>query len=258
MSDLWFPGADRSRPAPNDGGSLILDYPPRCVWHDTETNGIPSYSTGSFPQITIYKGTAYQHIAADRAARALRHPSGTIQTNRANCFQIECVGWVNQVAFHPIMREIAEWLEDVRGIPRKATSEWRPYPESYGANGVRFSDAKWRDFSGHCAHMHVPHNDHGDTGWPFPIELILGGDMLTVDDKTFLTGLRDGGVRMTATGDPDVIANKETNNIKNVLGRIDQLEAAIGSVVTVVPQIDYDLLADKVVERLHALSFRAE
>jgi hypothetical protein len=173
MGNLWFPGANLDHKAPVDGGS-ILGGKPKCLWHDTETVGLPSYSTNYWPNMTICRGVPYQHIPANRAARALRNEAGGVQTNRWNVFQIEVCGYANRVTYYPIMGEVAEWLHDVRGCPLTETLDWLSYPDSAGASHVRMSYAEWGDYSGHCAHMHAPENTHGDTGWPFPIAEILG------------------------------------------------------------------------------------
>lgn len=174
---LWFPGARLNQLAPVDGGS-ILGGRPKMLWHDTETLGFPSYSTGFFPHMTInpVTGETRQHIPANRAARALRNETGGVQTNRFNVFQIEVLGFANQVRFHPVMGEVARWARDQLGVPLREGVVWRPYPSSFGeGNGVRLSAAQWNDYAGHLGHQHVPENHHGDPGFPFPIDQILAG-----------------------------------------------------------------------------------
>jgi hypothetical protein len=200
MSNTWFPGADLSRKAPIDGGS-ILGGKPKCVWHDTETSAVPSYSTGYFPNMTIMADRAYQHIPADRAARALRNESGGVQTNRWNAFQIEIVGWVNKITFRSIYRDVAQWLKEARGCPLTCTVDWLSYDSSYGNSRVRLSGSEWLNYSGHLGHMHVPENAHGDPGWPFPIKEILSteDDMpLNDEDKKWILAQIDKYARYTA------------------------------------------------------------
>lgn len=175
---IWFPGANLSHKAPVDGGS-ILGGRPKCLWHDTETNGLPSYSTNYWPNMTICDGVAYQHIPANRAGRALRNEEGGVQTNRWNVFQIEVCGYANKVKFSQVMADVAEWLHQERGCPLIESVDWLPYDDSYGQTRVRMSYGEWDDYTGHLGHMHAPENDHGDPGWPFPIAQILeGGDEL--------------------------------------------------------------------------------
>lgn len=179
MSDLWFPEADLSRKASVDGGS-ILGGKAKCLWHDTETTGLPSYSTDYWPNMTICGSTPYQHIPADRAARALRNPVGGVQTNRWNVFQIEVCGYANKVEYVSVMRDVAQWLKEARGCPLTCTVDTLPYPESYGDTSVRLSGSAWNDYTGHLFHMNAPENDHGDPGSPFPIDLILSSEATDV------------------------------------------------------------------------------
>jgi len=214
MSSLWFPGANLTRKAPVDGGS-ILGGKPKCLWHDTETAGLPSYSTGYFPNMTICGGVPYQHIPANRASRALRNESGGVQTNRWNVFQIEICGYANKVAYHPVMTQVAQWLAEVRGCPLRSTVTWRSYPDSYGNSPVRLSASQWSSYSGHLGHQHVPENSHGDPGSPFPIDQILAGreeDMpLTDTEWDRLEKLVEDGCRRAVhaimTGNTGIWAN---------------------------------------------------
>jgi len=204
---LFFPGADLSHLAPIDGGS-ILGGKPKCLWHDTETTGLPPYSDGFFPNMTICKGKPFQHIPADRAARALKNPDGGVQTNRWNVFQIEICGSANNVVFVSVMQEVADWLQEVRGTPKTCTVQFRRFDASAGINnGVRLSSEEWRVYSGHLGHMHAPENDHGDPGSPFPIDLILGGDDMTKDE--FLDALESprgqAAMRRILINPPDAV-----------------------------------------------------
>lgn len=242
---LWFPGANLSRPARTDGGSYV-EAAPKALWHGTETSGVPSYSTGFWPQMTIHKNVAYQHIPANRAGRALQNRSGGVQTNRANVFQIEVVGFANRLPYYPIMRDVAKWLEEYRGVPRVTTVRWIAYdpdnrPSSYGLdNGVRLTGSQWLNYRGHCAHMHCPENNHGDTGWPFPIFKIFdnGDDELTPEERELLKEVH------AALTDPDSLRTNAPfqlvyngfvrgkhvpNNVSlNVLNRrVDTVEATL-------------------------------
>jgi hypothetical protein len=175
-SNLWFPGARLNQLAPIDGGS-ILGGKGMVLWHDTESSGFPSYSTGFFPHMTInpLTGEVRQHIPANRACRALRNESGGVQTNRWRVFQIECCGFANKVPFHPVMAEVAQWAKEHLGVPLECTVDWLPYDASFGDTRVRLSGAEWDSYAGHLGHMHAPENAHGDPGWPFPIGQIIAG-----------------------------------------------------------------------------------
>jgi hypothetical protein len=178
----WYPPANTSHKAGTDGGS-ILGGKPKCLWHDTETSSLPSYSSGSFPHFSLdpKSGQVWQHIPLDRAARALKNYDGGCQTNRWNVVQIEVIGWVNKVPFHQAMAELAQWLNSEHGVPLSCGVDLLAYDASYGSTSVRLSCSEWDGYSGHLFHMSAPENDHGDPGKPFPIDQILSGaeeDML--------------------------------------------------------------------------------
>jgi hypothetical protein len=236
--ELFFPGANLTHLAPSDGGS-ILGGKPKCLWHDTETTGLPSYSNGFFPNMTIFDGKPFQHIPANRAARALKNRSGGVQTNRWNVFQIEVVGFANKVAFVSVMRDVADWLHEVRGTPKTCTVEFKQFPASGGGgNGVRLSAEAWKVYSGHLGHMHAPENDHGDPGSPFPIDLILGrGDELSMADaEEIMKFLRDMKQDMMVFG--------TTSLEKTVEGFADRQREALSKL----NQVDQRL--DKIEQRL--------
>ena len=223
MSDLWFPGAALSHKAPVDGGS-ILGGKPKCLWHSTETNGLPSYSTDYWPNMTICGGVPYQHIPANRAGRALKNPAGGVETNRWNVFQIEVCGHANTIAFHPVMADVAQWLYEARGCPLTEDVDWLAYSASYGATRVRLSGAAWESYSGHLGHMHAPENDHGDPGWPFPIQQILsGGDWLSMATQAEV----EAAVRKVLNKESipgDAVGGSFGSKLKDVQGGVDRME----------------------------------
>jgi hypothetical protein len=176
---LWYPMATRAA-APNDGGSM-LGGPSRIVWHTTEGTSAAGAiaamrAADSWAHFTAtYEHghlEVYQHIPLDRAARALRHPAGTVDTNRMGtyCAQVEVVGFAAKAPGLPAsylaaLADFARNLESVTGTPRRCGVTFKAYPDSYGAsNGVRLSEAAWRAYSGHLGHQHVPGNLHGDPG----------------------------------------------------------------------------------------------
>lgn len=173
----YWPRADEHVQRANTDGGSMLGGAPKALWHTTETATWPSYSTGSFPHLTVAVGPgeqflARQHIPFTRAARALRNESGGVQTNRVTRCQVEMVTRADTVddhGLHPAMEdglaELAEWLEAEWGIPRVCTVEFLTYPESFGPhNGVRLEGAAWEQYTGWLGHMHAAENDHGDPG----------------------------------------------------------------------------------------------
>jgi hypothetical protein len=148
---------------------------PKMLWHDTETSGLPSYSSGSFPHFTVdpQSGHIWQHIPVNRAARALKNLDGGCQTNRWNVIQVEVIGYVNTVPYHSALGKLAAWAKAEHGVPATSTAKRLRYDASYGNTSVRFSCGQWDGYSGHLYHMSAPENDHGDPGDPFPMDQIL-------------------------------------------------------------------------------------
>ena len=175
------------------------DYPgaemkPNCgVIHTTEGTTLPGYAGGAeapnytaVPDFVEQRLKFYAHFPDERSSRALVNLAGGVETNTLNAIQIELVGtcapgtrdaWKRAGAkfiFWPdapdwALRDLAKFMVDMKrrhGIPLTgpADGQWKPYPESYGPGGQRFSFAKWRSFTGWCGHQHVPENVHGDPG----------------------------------------------------------------------------------------------
>lgn len=167
------------------------------VWHTTEGTSLPTYSQGAsapnftaVPDFETKKLKWYQHFDFDTSSRALRNLSGGVQTNTNNVVQVEIVGtcdptthkrWNTQHLYTPELpdwairdlAEFAKWAHQHHGVPLTSGLTFKPYPASYGNNGVRLAAHQWNSFRGHCGHQHVPENDHGDPG-AFPIAKILG------------------------------------------------------------------------------------
>lgn len=163
------------------------------VIHTTEGTSLPGYDGGAtapnftaLPDIPNRRLRWYQHFDFDVSSRALRNLSGGVETNTLNVVQVELVGtcdpkyrtgWGSKRAgvdylYWPdapdwALAELArfvKWAHDQHGIKLQSTVTWKPYPASYGANGVRLTGAEWRAYYGWLGHQHVPENDHGDPG----------------------------------------------------------------------------------------------
>jgi hypothetical protein len=230
MGEAWYPGADRSRPASSDGGS-ILGGKPKLLWHDTESSGLPSYSSGSFPHFTLdpESGKVWQHIPANRAARALRNPEGGCQTNRWNVLQVELIGYVNRIPYHAAMGELAAWALREWNVPPSCGVGLLAYDASYGNTSVRLSCAEWDGYSGHCYHMSAPENDHGDPGKPFPIDQILaaaGGE----DDVTPEEALAQSRKALVTTTGMDVAGGSLFSKTADIQGGVDRMEPLLNQV----------------------------
>ncbi|MFL6096080.1 MAG: hypothetical protein ACJ71Y_11580 [Blastococcus sp.] len=168
-------------------------------WHSTEGTSLPSYDGGSMapnftakPDFAAKRLVWYQHFDFDVSSRALRNLAGGVETNTLNVGQVEIVGtsdpathtkWAQAGIQHLYMAELPDWaIRDLatfakwananHGVPLSSGLTFKPYPSSYGANGVRMTNTQWTNFNGHCGHQHVPENDHGDPG-AFPMVAIL-------------------------------------------------------------------------------------
>jgi hypothetical protein len=156
---------------------------PKLVWHSTEGSTIASAvseyrNKRSAPHFTIdpKRDRIVQHISVHRAARALEHRNGTVETNHAHAVQVEIVGFANRMgglsrAELASLARLARWIERNADVPSRCSVEFVPFP-----SGVpkRLQGQGWLDYSGHCGHMHVPFNDHEDPG-ALAINKILNG-----------------------------------------------------------------------------------
>lgn len=163
-----------------------------CILHTTEGVSWPGYSGGATaPHATIKPLPnvgieVREHIDPTQFAKALMNLPGGVETNRRGALQYELMGtcdpshkgqdgwyyWPEADAV--VIAALAQYLRPrltAWNIPLKAPA-FKPYPASYGANGVRLSGSDWLAFEGVLGHQHVPENDHGDPG-DFPIDALL-------------------------------------------------------------------------------------
>ncbi|MCX5253655.1 hypothetical protein OOK27_05630 [Streptomyces canus] len=199
-------------------------------WHSTEGTSLPSYDGGSMaPNLTAKPDFAakrlvwYQHFDVDMSSRALRNLSGGVETNTLNVCQVEIVGtcdpathtkWAQAGIQHLYMPELPDWaIRDLadfakwananHGVPLSSGLTFKPYPPSYGANGVRMTGTQWNNFTGHCGHQHVPENCvHPDTPilcadlmWRRAGDLKVGDEIVSFDEETVKIGNANGGRR---------------------------------------------------------------
>jgi hypothetical protein len=111
-----------------------------------------------------------QVIPLDRAAYALGHPPGTVDTNRMGAIQVECWGFARDMG--SVSTQTLDWLARrllapvVQMVPiNLAHVRTTSGDECYGAHSAcRMSESEWRSFDGVCGHQHVPGNSHWDPG----------------------------------------------------------------------------------------------
>lgn len=170
----WYPGVDRSVVGTNAGS--YTGGPAKGVLHTTESglgsSAIAAFkSSGSWPHFLVdYSGHFWQFIDTSLAARALQHPSGTVETNRDHAIQIEVVGFAAKPTEHPAaqldaLKLIMRWIESTEGVKPTTSVIFKAYPASYGLNnGVRLTSSQWDNYNEWCGHENIPNNDHGDPG----------------------------------------------------------------------------------------------
>lgn len=216
----WLDGYKRQDFGTN-GGSWVRQPAMICL-HSTETgdHGWPGYSGGqSAPHFTIdpLTGEARQHVSLAYAARALKNPSGGVETNRGGPVQIEIIGTCDPerrgdkgwtfLPDHDGWDALGALCADIAaacGIPLDTAVSWKPYPGSYGTSASqRLSPSAWKSYRGVLGHQHVPENDHGDPG-NIDIQAILeGGDMPTADEIAARVWQKDGLIEAPDRSDTD-------------------------------------------------------
>lgn len=165
----------------DDAGGFIAG-PYRGVLHRTEGSSYAGARSSyvknrSAPHFTVGTEGLWQHIALDRAARALENPPGGVQTNLQSAIQIEVIGfskdpWPDRLV--TVVRDLMIKIEDETGIKPFAP----PFGDQDGAFGLRtvyrMQPESWVRFDGWCGHQHVPEQLHGhwDPG-KAPIDQLL-------------------------------------------------------------------------------------
>lgn len=164
---------------PLTGAGAFTGGGDKLTWHTTESDR-DSYlaikelfidrdrmGLGSEPTLMIgYKPKAKypfvcQFLPFNRAARALRHPAGTPETNRCNNTQIEiCERAANSgewsESYYKALANLAVLIEHRRSIPRIC-------PRAF-SDDKRWTSGQWVALRGHTGHKHAPFQDHTDPG----------------------------------------------------------------------------------------------
>lgn len=167
MSD-WYPLAARY-PHASDGGEMV-GGPPRGVLHTTETSvwaGAPYY------HIEYKPGSGFrQYRPFTRAARGLRHPTATPQTNRQGtvCIQLAVTDYAKNAGSwsdetYADLAEFIAWCNAEFGIQARSRFDVGHGGEAYGEDGTaRMLWDEWELHNGWCGHQEVTANTHWDAG----------------------------------------------------------------------------------------------
>jgi hypothetical protein len=102
-----------------------------------------------------------QYLPLNQFAKALQHPSGTAETNRAHAIQIEVcaspesvASWKRDGFYYKALGNLAALIHHRVEIPTKLARRF--------SDARRYSESGFLNANGHLGHMHVPHNDHFD------------------------------------------------------------------------------------------------
>lgn len=127
----------------------------------------------------------YQTVDLRGPAFALRHPSGTPETNnRGPCLQVELEGSASQTRTWPeayyeniaqdVVRPLDRFCRENYGVtlvggPSTRTLRYADESDGLGIlastrSALRLSDREWLDAHGLVGHQHVPDNTHWDPG----------------------------------------------------------------------------------------------
>lgn len=183
MNKLWIHDGPHVERVNGNGAGGFTGGGRKLVLHTTEGGQTADSIVGTLRSknawvhfiIDVHHKKIIQCLPLNVAARGLMHSRGP-ETNRANCIQIEIVGFAYlSTCLH-------------YGYPRKyAIQEWGPEEYDYLASLCarihkrfkfpvkvrsfqkprRFTGSQFVNFAGICGHMHVPGNDHGDPGTEF-------------------------------------------------------------------------------------------
>jgi hypothetical protein len=165
---LWHP--DAIKIPLEDAGSFAGGGRKICL-HTTEGPSIAG-AVGAFkanrsaPHFLVSpQGKLRQFIALNQAARTLEHPSGP-ETNRANCIQIEMIGYAARTQnwsdhYYERIAKLCRWIEHQFNVPHICRVE---FDATETNPATHLSGQAFYNYAGYVGHEHVPGNDHYDPG----------------------------------------------------------------------------------------------
>ena len=148
--------------------------PFKIVHHTTEGSSAQGAFSAfeanrSDPHFTVDANGIFQHIDTAQSARALRNPSGGVETNRDSAVQIEVVGFAHRPKIRATLenvRRLCRWIEAAHGVP-KVWPNGPPKPAVGGQDpgGHNRHAQTWDTKGGHYGHSNVPENTHWDPAY---------------------------------------------------------------------------------------------
>ena len=161
-------------PLEGSPGAYVGSHPFKIVHHTTEGPGaegaFTTYrQTKNIPHFTVDDLTIYQHVDTGEAASAVRHPTGTTETNRSSAVQIELVGFAGRPKSTAGLRNVARlcrWIETTHNVPRVwPNGHTKPAINGKDPSGHNRNQQNWDSLGGHYGHCHVPNNVHWDPAY---------------------------------------------------------------------------------------------
>lgn len=245
---IYYPPADRHTQWYGLGNATVA--PTKVLWHSTETaGGWPGYAGGTMAPNLTYEPWWHlwrQHFPLNGTARALANAKdgSGYQTNRKGVVQVEVSCYCDPARFgsgkgvpnldeqaYDDMGRFAEFMRAEWGVPLHVGVASKPYPSSYGDNGVRLSGPAFAGYRGHCCHLHAPYNSHGDAG-VMDLHRITtvtqGDDMFTDNDrKVFQAGIGDAQFKANAAyATSSAVLAELRQFVAETTARLDAIEAA--------------------------------
>lgn len=180
-----------SKPFDGSPGDYAGGHPFKIVHHTTEGTSAGSAfatyrMTKNIPHFTVDAMTIYQHVDTDKAVSALRHPSGTTETNRSSAVQIELVGFAGRSKSEAALGNVARlcrWIETTHDVPMIWPSGFPNPPTVDGTDpgGHNRNQDNWDNKGGHYGHSHVPNNVHWDPAYTVA-EVAIVMNQITPED----------------------------------------------------------------------------
>jgi len=177
MPAKYYHKANRYGDQEINGGRMNMNGSKKLTIHTTETSPSAFYRNKVYYHIQLRQDPKTnlvhweQYIPFDKASRALRHPTGTPETNRCGDVHVNLaiVGYAKYVPTYgnQLYQELAEfmvWLEDEWGVPAEFVVPFGG-GEGYGEDGAyRVPYDQWQALSGALSHAAAPFNTHWDPG----------------------------------------------------------------------------------------------
>lgn len=173
MNDLWLPtgnhwGLNISHERRPDAGEFVPSNH-KLTLHTVEGTSFSGARSTLIANrdephilVSVDGKTVRQFIPFNRSSKSLAHPSGTPETNRAGCIQIEICGFAHDShnwteGKMSRLAALCVLIEHRVNIERRTHCKWQ-------SDVTRIPAEKFANWKGYIGHMHVPNNDHVDPG----------------------------------------------------------------------------------------------